>query len=242
MMKNGKVIIVTGAGHGIGAEIARHFLAENHRVVIAEINEAHKDFALKDPSRVLFVKTDVKSESSVKKMIQQTIKHFGQIDALVNNAGMLPKKSVPLEKMALKTWNDFIATNLTATFLCAKYAIPHLRKQKGSIVNIASTRALQSEGDDEPYSASKGGLVSLTHALAIGLGPDIRVNCVSPGWIHTDQTPLRKIDHKQHPVGRVRLPTDIAPLVSFLISEQAAFITGQNFIVDGGMTVKMIYA
>lgn len=239
---NSKVAIVTGGGHGIGAEIARHLLAQNMRLVIAEIDESLKRHVLKDSSRLLFVKTDIKNESQVKKMVQLTIKHFGRIDALINNAGILPQLNTPIEKTSLETWNDYIGTNLTGAFLCAKHAIPYLRKTKGNIVNIASTRFMQSEKNDAPYSATKAGLVGFTHSLAVSLGPHIRANCISPGWIHTDQKPLRKIDHQQHPAGRVGKPEDVANLVAFLISEQAEFITGQNYIIDGGMTVKMIYA
>jgi hypothetical protein len=117
-------------------------------------------------------------------------------------------------------------------------------------VNIASTRAFQSEPDTEAYAAAKGGIVSFTHALAMSVGPEIRVNCISPGWIAVSAwkkrsmakpPDLRPIDHTQHPVGRVGEPGDIAGLVAFLLSGQAGFITGQTFIVDGGMTRKMIY-
>jgi hypothetical protein len=194
-----------------------------------------------DPNRLLFVKTDVKSESSVKQLIKRTIEHFNKIDCLINNAGLVPDENMRFETLSLKVWNEYIATNLTGAFLCSKYAVPHLKKQKGCIVNIASTRALQSEGNCEPYSASKGGLVSLTHELAITLGPDVRVNCISPGWIDTKKMKIKQSDHDVHPVGRVGKPADIAHMVNFLISEKAAFITGQNFIVDGGMTIKMIY-
>ena len=241
-MSESKVVIITGGGRGIGAAIAALLLSQNMRVVIAEMDASLKNILLKDPSRLLFVKTDVRSEASVKQLMNRTLKHFGRIDALINNAGILPDNLPSIEKMPLKTWNAFIDTNLTGAFLCAKHAIVHLRKQKGSVINIASTRALQSEGRDEPYSASKGGLVAFTHALAVSLGPDIRVNCISPGWIHTGKEPLRKIDHEQHPVGRVGTPEDIAHLVSFLISQQAGYITGQNYIIDGGMTIKLIYA
>jgi NAD(P)-dependent dehydrogenase (short-subunit alcohol dehydrogenase family) len=106
-------------------------------------------------------------------------------------------------------------------------------------VNIASTRALQSEPDTEAYAASKGGLVALTHALAMSLGPRVRVNCVSPGWIA--HTSVRRKDHAQHPVGRVGNDQDVAELVAYLISDAAGFVTGQNFVIDGGMTKKMIY-
>jgi NAD(P)-dependent dehydrogenase (short-subunit alcohol dehydrogenase family) len=131
-----------------------------------------------------------------------------------------------------------------------KHAAPHLRRARGAIVNIASTRALQSEPNTEAYSASKGGLVALTHALAVSLGPDVRVNCVSPGWIDVSARrkrsrrkpeALRPEDRAQHPVGRVGTPEDVAELVAFLLSDAAGFITGQDFIADGGMTRKMIY-
>jgi hypothetical protein len=132
----------------------------------------------------------------------------------------------------------------------AKHCVSHLRQARGAIVNIASTRALQSEAHTEAYSATKGGLVALTHALAVSLGPDVRVNCVSPGWIAASEwkkrsqrkaADLRREDHAQHPAGRLGTPQDIAAMVAFLISDEAGFITGQNFVVDGGMTKKMIY-
>jgi NAD(P)-dependent dehydrogenase (short-subunit alcohol dehydrogenase family) len=139
----------------------------------------------------------------------------------------------------LQAWNRRIAVNLTGVFLMTKHCTPHLRRAKGSIVNIGSTRALQSEPNTEAYTASKGGVVALTHALAMSLGPQVRVNCISPGWIAKRK--LRKKDHAQHPVGRAGRPEDIGEMVAFLISDAAGFITGQNFVVDGGMTRKMIY-
>jgi hypothetical protein len=150
----------------------------------------------------------------------------------------------------LEVWNRYLATNLTGCFLMAKYCVPHLRQARGAIVNIASTRAIQSEPHTEAYSSTKGGLVALTHALAVSLGPQIRVNCVSPGWIAVSEwkkrsqrkaADLRPEDHAQHPAGRVGTPGDVAALVAFLISDKAGFITGQNFVVDGGMTRKMMY-
>jgi NAD(P)-dependent dehydrogenase (short-subunit alcohol dehydrogenase family) len=126
--------------------------------------------------------------------------------------------------------------------------MPLLREHRGSIVNIASTRALQSEPQTEAYAASKGGLVAFTHALSVSAGPEVRVNCINPGWIDTRPAstkkaePLREIDHQQHPAGRVGKPADVAALVAFLVGPQADFITGQAWAVDGGMTKRMIYA
>jgi hypothetical protein len=149
----------------------------------------------------------------------------------------------PLRRLTLAEWHRVIDTNLTAAFLLARAAERSLRKARGAMVLIASTRALMSEPNTESYSASKGGLVALTHALAISLGPDVRVNCVSPGWIATrNYGALRRKDHAQHPVGRVGKPQDIAEIVAWLVdAKRSGFVTGANFVVDGGMTRKMIY-
>jgi NAD(P)-dependent dehydrogenase (short-subunit alcohol dehydrogenase family) len=167
------------------------------------------------------------------------VKRFGCLDALVNNAGLAGPQDPPVDKLPLARWNRRIAVNLTGPLLMAKHCAPHLRRARGAIVNIASTRALQSEPNTEAYSASKGGLVALTHALAMSLGPRVRVNCVSPGWIA--HQPVRRKDHAQHPVGRVGRDEDVAQIVAYLLSEAAGFVTAQNFVVDGGMTRKMIY-
>lgn len=235
-----KTAIVTGGAKGIGESIARVLLEKGVRVVVAD-KDVRSPWK-KGDERLLFIKTDVSNEPDVIKMIKETIKVFGSIDYLINNAGTLFNDKRPkFEDITLKEWNLFIGSHLTGAFLCSKYSAPYIKSNKGSIVNIASTRYLQSEPNTEPYSAAKGGLVAITHAMAISLGPDVRVNCVSPGWIHTQNEKLRKIDHLQHPVGRVGEPEDIASMVAFLLSDQARFITGQNFVVDGGMTKKMIY-
>ncbi|HRU39005.1 MAG TPA: SDR family oxidoreductase, partial [Candidatus Goldiibacteriota bacterium] len=156
----------------------------------------------------------------------------------------------PVEKLSLKDWNRVLAVNLTGAMLAAKYAAPYLEKTKGAIVNIASTRAIMSEANTEAYSASKGGIVALTHALAVSFSNRIRVNCISPGWIEVSDWKKKGVasaprhseaDRLQHPAGRVGIPYDIASMVYFLLSGEAGFITGQNYVIDGGMTKKMIY-
>ena len=224
-----KVALVTGGAQGIGKGIATLLAARGWQVATADLRQ----------SSFFFIKTDVAREPSVRACVQRVVKHFGRLDALINNAGITGPNTGPVERLSLREWNRRIGTNLTGQFLMAKHATPHLRRARGAIVNIASTRALQSERDTEAYAAAKGGLVSLTHALAISLGPAVRVNCVSPGWIA--HQPVGKQDHAQHPVGRVGRDEDIAELVAYLISDAAGFVTGQNFVVDGGMTKKMIY-
>lgn len=169
------------------------------------------------------------------------VERFGRLDGLVSNAGIMIRK--PLRQLTLTEWWRVLDTNLTAAFLFVRAAEKSLRKSRGAVVAIASTRALMSEPNTESYAASKGGLLALTHALALSLGPDVRVNCVSPGWIETkNYRALRRKDHVQHPAGRVGKPDDIAEIVEWLLDgARSGFITGANFVIDGGMTRKMIY-
>jgi NAD(P)-dependent dehydrogenase (short-subunit alcohol dehydrogenase family) len=248
------VALVTGGAQGIGKGITHHLLTQGYAVMMADLDseagsETAQEFA--HLGTLEYVQTDVASEPAVQAAVAQTIRIFGRLDSLITNAGIADQDAGPPEHLALEDWNRMLGTNLTGVFLCVKHSIPHLRQQCGAIVTIASTRALQSEAHTEPYSASKGGIVALTHALAISLGPDIRVNCISPGWIDVREwqkasrrsaPDLRPIDHSQHPVGRVGRPQDVAALTGFLLSEQARFITGQHFVVDGGMSRKMTYA
>jgi len=246
-----KVAVVTGAGRGIGLCIAQEFLKGGASVVIAEQKAELEPKALaflNAPGRVLFVQTDVADELSVQHMVQRTVERFGRIDSLVSNAAISRAAGKPIEQQDYADWQRVLSVNLSGAFLCARHCKAELVKNKGAIVNIASSRALMSEANTEAYSATKGGLVSLTHALAISLGPDVRVNCISPGWIVTDDyahgdkhTELSDADHAQHPVGRVGRPEDIASMTLYLCSDKAGFITGQNFVIDGGMTKKMVY-
>ncbi len=246
-----KVAVVTGGAQGIGRAVTERLVREGAFAVIADCDaEAGRETAAAAGERVRFVETDVADETSVRSLIGRAVTEFGRIDFLVNNAGIAHPHGAPVDQLSLEDWNRVIAVNLTGAFLCAKHAAPHLRSGRGALVNIASTRALMSEPHSEAYAASKGGIVSLTHALAASLGPEVRVNCISPGWIDVRGLrkgasrpiePLAEEDHAQHPAGRVGRPEDIASAVVFLLSPEQGFLTGQNLVVDGGMTRKMIY-
>ena len=233
-----KSVIVTGAARGIGKGTAAVLAARGYRVAIAD-TEAREGRRTAGEIGALFLRCDVSSEPSVRRCVRAALQRFGRIDALVNNAGLAGPQDPPVEKLSLAAWNRRLAVNLTGMFLMAKHCVPELRRRAGAIVNIASTRALQSEPNTEAYSASKGGVVAFTHALAMSLGPRVRVNCISPGWIA--HQPVSRKDHAQHPVGRVGRDGDIASMIAYLLSDEAGFITGQNFVIDGGMTKKMIY-
>ena len=229
-----RAALVTGGARGIGRAIAEALAMHGYEVAVADI-----DAKAARESPFAFFKCDIASEAAVRGCVRGVLKRFGRLDALVNNAGIASPDNGPVEKLALADWNRRIGVNLTGAFLMTKHCAPHLRSARGAIVNIASTRALQSEPDTEAYSTSKAGLVGLTHALAMSLGPQVRVNCVSPGWIAHQQ--VRKKDHAQHPAGRVGRDEDVAELVAYLVSDAAGFVTGANFVIDGGMTRKMIY-
>lgn len=244
-------IIVTGGAQGIGKGTAKFLLEKGCAVIVSDIDaaagremmEEYEGFGVID-----FIKADNGEEKDIKKLIAAAVKKFGSIDGLVNNAGIGINK--PVTELTLKEWNRVLAVNLTGAMLAAKYAAPYLEKTKGAIVNIASTRAFMSEANTESYSASKGGIIALTHALAVSFSNKIRVNAVSPGWIEVGNWKKKSVkvepkhseaDKLQHPAGRVGVPADIAAMVYFLISKESGFITGQNYIIDGGMTKKMIY-
>lgn len=248
-----KHVLITGAAQGIGRGMLLDFLRRGARVSALDIDpEACEELlsVLPESASVKVIKCDVGDEGEVQKSVQTALSQFGDLDALINNAGIANPRYAELPNLKLEDWNRVLCSNLTGPMLMAKHTCASLAKKRGSIVNISSTRALQSEANSEPYAASKGGLLALTHAMAVSLGPDIRVNCILPGWIEIShlkkkskrsEVRLREIDHSQHPAGRVGKEGDIASMAAFLISEEAGFITGQKFVVDGGMTRKMIY-
>lgn len=248
---NVRSALITGGAQGIGKAVAKRFLQAGYAVLIADCDaeagaEAQSELSLL--GRAEFARTDVAQEGDVRAAIDHAALSFGGLNVLVNNAGIGITK--PVVDLALDEWNRVIGVNLTGAFLCARHAAPHLAARSGAIVNIASTRALMSEANTEAYSASKGGIVALTHALAVSLGPRVRVNCVSPGWIDVSnwrkpsqraQARLSPADHAQHPCGRVGRPEDVAEAALYLASETSGFVTGVNLVVDGGMTHRMIY-
>lgn len=235
-----KSVIVTGAGRGIGRAIAAHLARDGWIVTVADSDSALADATAKSIGSHACT-TDVGDETSVNDLVTTTLARTGRIDAIVSNAGI--NANGPLAATTLAAWNRVLAVNLTATFLLARAAETELRRNRGALVTIASTRAHMSEAETLAYSASKGGLLALSHALAITLGPDVRVNTISPGWIDTGKWgPLRPSDHAQHPIGRVGTPEDVAAATAFLLSPAAGFMTGSELVIDGGMTRRMIYS
>lgn len=239
-----RTVLVTGGASGIGKAIALHLLNQGHRVVVADVNDQalekmHMEF---NQDRLLLQQTDVRDDADIESLFEfcDTLQfHF---DAIINNAGMGNFKA--LSELTVKEIDDGIALLLRAPLIISQNWIKRREKKPGygRIVNISSTRALMSEANNEVYSMCKGGLISLTQALAVSLQPyHIQVNAISPGWIDTKNSEHSKEDHLQHPSNRVGVVEDIVLAIDYLLEEKNEFINGQNLVIDGGMTKKMIY-
>ncbi|MDP4164479.1 MAG: SDR family oxidoreductase [Bacillota bacterium] len=241
---NGQTVIITGGANGIGEGIAKAFGRQGAIVCLADIDEERGKKVLRQieegGGKATFFKTDVRNEHDIIDLIDQVHEQFRKIDILINNAGKVIFKS--LFEFTTEEWDDVMHTNLRSVFIASREAARKMA-QGGRIINMASTRATMSEPDTQAYSASKGGIVSLTHSLAASLQPQgIRVNCISPGWVQTvDYDQLKESDHLQHWSNRVGKPEDIAKACLYLADPENDFINGQNIVVDGGMTRKMIY-
>ena len=226
-----KSIIITGASKGIGRVIAKS-LRKKYHIINIDIVENKMD-------GVDFYKCDLSDKGQLLKTINKIKSNIDTLFALINNAAIFSHKI--LEKQTFEEWENILSVNLTAPYILSKEFAIFLKESQGHIINISSTRALMSEVGTEAYSASKGGISSLTHALSISLSPEVKVNSITPGWINTDENYLpTKNDNFQHPIGRVGVPDDVVDVVKFLLKNRG-FITGSDFVIDGGMTKKMIY-
>jgi NAD(P)-dependent dehydrogenase (short-subunit alcohol dehydrogenase family) len=226
-----KTAVVTGGANGIGRCIADEFKKAGARVAIIDKDE-------NAPSCDLFYHGDIADEKVLTDFVARVVEKFGKVNYLINNA-MLSKKGI----LTGCSWEDFLyvqKVGVAAPYLLTKLLLPHFA-ENAAIVNICSTRAFMSQADTESYSAAKGGILSLTHALAVSLAGKVRVNAISPGWIDTTGSEWSREDRLQHPVGRVGNPLDIARMALYLCGEDSGFITGENITVDGGMTKLMIY-
>lgn len=248
-MFSGKVAIVTGGAKGIGRGCAEVLAANGGRVAIVDVDrEAGEDLARQmGPEQALFAACDVSNSQQVQQMIACTVERFGRLDLLINNAGYHISKSV--EETTEAEWDYLIDTNLRSVFLCSKYAIPHLKRTRGTIINMSSMVGLVGQTNAGAYSASKGGVIGMTRNMALDLAPfGVRVNCICPGWVATplvedwfgqqsDPAASRKYIYGAHPLGRIATTEEIGRVALFLASEQSAFITGAALPVEGGLTL-----
>lgn len=230
MQFSGKRVVITGAAQGIGLALARAFLEQGARVAVMDLQPV--------PLKVdLAFQGDLARQEDLEIFAVQCIDTLGQVDLLVNN-GMLSRGGIDT-----CGYGDFLETlqvGVAAPYYLTKLLLPAF-SEGASVINLSSTRAFQSQAQTESYTAAKGGITALTHALAVSLGGRVRVNAIAPGWIDVTGAAGEGPDQAQHPVGRVGRAEDIVSAVFFLASEEAGFITGQTLVVDGGMSKLMVY-
>lgn len=220
-----QVVVVTGGAHGIGLCIAESFRQQGAKVCVIDIREGDHYVG------------DISKKEVLEQFARHVIKKYGHVDHLINNAVPLMKG---LQECTYEEFQYALAVGVTAPFYLTKLFAPHFAKN-ASVINISSSRDRMSQPQTESYTAAKGGIAALTHALAVSLAGKARVNSISPGWIDTDYTEYTGPDADQQPCGRVGNPKDIAEMVLFLCSEKAGFIDGENITIDGGQTRLMIY-
>lgn len=243
-----KIVFITGGAKGIGKGIVTAFCHIGADVIFCDIDEAAGLQLCEELQDFMctFIQTDASDKISLESTVNSIFLEKGNIDIVINNVGV--SRFGDILDVEIEEFEEVLDINLRSVFITAKLLAKHRSENHklnsyGRIINMASTRYLMSEPNSEAYAASKGGVVSLTHALAVSLSKyNITVNCISSGWIDTGVFGmLRPIDHEQHLSGRVGVPADIAQLCLFLCNPSNNFINGQNFVVDGGMTKKMIY-
>jgi NAD(P)-dependent dehydrogenase (short-subunit alcohol dehydrogenase family) len=248
-----RTAIVTGGAKGIGWGIAKIFVEEGAKVVVVDWDEENgkktADELCKSGGDAIFVKCDVSNEDQVNAMIQKTLQTYGQIDVLVNNAGVGVYKAF-MDATNLD-WDRALNVNLKGQIFCSRGVVPHMQaKGKGAIVNISSVHSFQTVNGVAPYATSKGGVYALTHAMAIDLAPTIRVNAIAPGWIYTpliqsifdsyaDPAAQRAEVERRALMKRIGRPEEIGYAAAFLASDEASFITGTQLFVDGGLTAQL---
>lgn len=230
-----KVVVITGGVHGIGKCIAEQFALNGAKVCVIDKSEPD-DHSFVD-SIAYFMQGDIGDCQTLEAFASDVIDQFGRVDILVNNA---PPLMSGIDQCSYEAFSYAMAVGVTAPFYLTKLFMPYFGNG-GSVINISSSRDRMSQPQTESYTAAKGGIAALTHALAISLSGRVRVNSISPGWIDTSYTVYKGSDAMQQPSGRVGNPLDIASMVLFLCSENAGFITGENICIDGGMTKQMIY-
>ena len=238
-------IFVTGGAEGIGKAIVEAFCLSGNQVAFCDINEIAGQETAKATGSI-FHKVDVSDKDALESCMQRILSEWNDIDIIVNNVGI--SQFSPITETSVEDFDKILSINLRPVFITSRLLAIHRKEQSspnpyGRIINICSTRYLMSEPGSEGYAASKGGIYSLTHALALSLSEwNITVNSIAPGWIQThDYDQLRPEDHSQHPSRRVGKPEDIARMCLFLCEENNDFINGENITIDGGMTKKMIY-
>jgi NAD(P)-dependent dehydrogenase (short-subunit alcohol dehydrogenase family) len=250
---DGKVVLITGAGSGIGRATALLFSEEGAKIVVSDVSkesgEESVHLVTKRGGVAIFVGTDVTKSRDVKAMVEKSIRTFGKIDVLYNNAGISP--SGKITDISEKDWDSVMNINLKGVFLCSKYVVPNmLRAGGGVIVNTASAFGLNAFPGKAAYCASKAGVVLLTKEMALDYAPKIRVNCICPGAVHTpmynrilatlkDPEQAKKEELKWYPLGRVAEPEEIAKAALYLASEDSSYVTGIALTVDGGWTSSL---